>query len=90
MKTIENVFKNMKLLCGISNNWRNNLLGTNVYYTLESCWLSFFTVLQWTNTNSVIYKWVKFSPFLSLVIFFLAISNNITISSANVLDNILS
>ena len=39
---------------------------------------------------SVISKWVKFSPFLSLVIFFLAISNNITISSANVLDNILS
>ena len=31
-------FKNIKLLGEISNNWRNDLLGTNVYKTLESCW----------------------------------------------------
>ena len=32
------VFKNMEFLGEISNNWPNNLLGTNVYKTLESCW----------------------------------------------------
>ena len=32
------VFKNMKLLGEISNNWSNDLLGANVYKTLESCW----------------------------------------------------
>ena len=32
-----NVFKNRKFLGEISNNWPNNLLGTNVYKTLESC-----------------------------------------------------
>ena len=31
-------FKNIKFLGEISNNWRNDLLGTNVYKTLESCW----------------------------------------------------
>ena len=29
------VFKNIKLLGEISNNWPNDLLGTNVYKTLE-------------------------------------------------------
>ena len=33
-----NVFKNMKSLGEISNNWLNYLLGINVYKTLESCW----------------------------------------------------
>ena len=32
------VFKNIKFLGEISNNWSNDLLGTNVYKTLESCW----------------------------------------------------
>ena len=32
------VFKNIKLLGEISNNWPNDVLGTNVYKTLESCW----------------------------------------------------
>ena len=32
------VFKNIKFLDEISNNWPNDLLGTNVYRTLESCW----------------------------------------------------
>ena len=31
-------FKNIKFLGEISNNWRNDLLGTNVYKTLQSCW----------------------------------------------------
>ena len=30
-------FKNIKLLGEISNNWPNDVLGTNVYKTLESC-----------------------------------------------------
>ena len=32
------VFKNTKFLGEISNNWPNNLLGTNVFKTLELCW----------------------------------------------------
>ena len=32
------VFKDMKLLGEISNNWTKDLLGTNVYKTLECCW----------------------------------------------------
>ena len=32
------VFKNIKFLAEISYNWPNDLLGTNVYRTLESCW----------------------------------------------------
>ena len=31
-------FKNIKLLGEISNYWPHNLLGTNVYKTLESYW----------------------------------------------------
>ena len=31
------VFKNVKVLGEISNNWPNHLLETNVYKTLESC-----------------------------------------------------
>ena len=30
-------FKNIKLLGEISNNWPNDVLGTNVYKALESC-----------------------------------------------------
>ena len=32
------VFKNIKCLGEISNNWLNDLWGKNVYKTLESCW----------------------------------------------------
>ena len=32
------VFKNVKFLSEISNNWLNDLLGTNVCKTLASCW----------------------------------------------------
>ena len=33
-----NIFKNINFLGEISNNWQNNLLGTNLYQTLEFCW----------------------------------------------------
>ena len=33
-----NVFKNIKFLDEIFNNWPNNLLETNVYKALEFCW----------------------------------------------------
>ena len=33
-----NVFKNIKFLGQISNNWPNDLLETNVYKTLEFWW----------------------------------------------------
>ena len=32
------VFKNIKFLGEISDNWPNDLLGTNVYKTLECYW----------------------------------------------------
>ena len=31
-------FKNTKLLGKIFSNWPSDLLGTNLYTTLESCW----------------------------------------------------
>ena len=33
-----NVFKNIKSSGKMSNNWVNELLGTNVYKTLDFCW----------------------------------------------------
>ena len=33
-----NVFKNTNFLDEMSSNWPNDLFGTNVYKTLESCW----------------------------------------------------
>ena len=57
------VFKNIKIMGEISNNW------TNVYKTLESCWY-LLTILQCTNTTSVISKWGTFSPFSYLAIYF--------------------
>ena len=33
-----NVFKNIKLLVEISNNWPNDLLGINLYKTFEFGW----------------------------------------------------
>ena len=32
------IFTNIKFLGDVSNNWSNDLLGTNVHKTLESCW----------------------------------------------------
>ena len=32
------VFKNINVLGETSNNWRKDLLGTNVYKALEFCW----------------------------------------------------
>ena len=32
------VFKNLKFFGQKSNNWSKDLLGTNEYKTLESCW----------------------------------------------------
>ena len=77
-----NVLKT-KIFGEISNNWPNYLLGTNVYKTLESCWYSFFTILQWTNTTSVISKWGLFSPFLSLFISLLVLPSNFIVSGVN-------
>ena len=33
-----NVFQNVRFFDEISSNWPNDLLGTNIYKTLESCW----------------------------------------------------
>ena len=32
------VFKNINFFGEVSSNWPNDLVGTNVYKTLESCW----------------------------------------------------
>ena len=66
----------------ISNKLPNGLLGTNVYKTLESCWLSLSTLLQWANTISVISKCGTFSPFLSLIILFSVFPKNLIVSGA--------
>ena len=65
----------------ISNNWPNDLLGTNVYKTLESCWWSLLTILQCTNTGSVISKWGTLSPFLFLVMLLLVLASNLIVSA---------
>ena len=59
------VFKKIKFVGKISSNYPDGLLGTNVYRTLESCWQSVLTMLQWTSTNSVIsdYYHLRFQSF---------------------------
>ena len=57
------VFKVITFLGEICNNWSNDLFGTNVCRSLESCWWSLLKILQWTNTILVISKWDIFSPF---------------------------
>ena len=56
-KTSEsNVFKNIKFLGEICYNWLKDLLGTDVYKTLEFCWKLLLTTLQCINAISVISK----------------------------------
>ena len=64
-----NVFKNIKVLDEMSNYWSNDLIETNLCKTLESWIYSLLTILQWTNTTSLISKWGIFSPFSSLVVY---------------------
>ena len=40
------VFKNIKFLGEISNNWSNHLLGTNVCKTLQSSWILLIIVVD--------------------------------------------
>ena len=65
-----NVFRNMKYVGEIYNNWPNDLFAVSAYKTLKSSWEPLLTILQWSNTTSVISKWGTFSPFLFLFIFF--------------------
>ena len=48
------VFKNIKFVGQISNNWPKDLLGTNVYKTLEFCWQLLLATWKCINTTSVI------------------------------------
>ena len=43
------LFENIEFLGEISSNWPNDLLGTNEYKTLESCWQSLLAILQWAK-----------------------------------------
>ena len=63
-----NVFKKIWFAGEFSNRIPNGLFGTNVYKTH----ISLLTILQWTNTTSVISRCGTFSQFLSLVNFFSA------------------
>ena len=49
-----NALKKIRFVGEISNKLTNGLFGTKVYKTLESCWESLLTILQWANTTSVI------------------------------------
>ena len=77
MKTI---YENINVLCVICNNWPNDLLGTNIYNTLELFWELLLKILQCTNTTSVISKRGTFLPFSSLVILLLVLLSNLIIS----------
>ena len=69
--------------CEVSNNLSNDLIGINVCKSLEFCWYSLLTILQWTNTTLVISKCGTFSEFLSIVILLLVlVSNFINLESA--------
>ena len=72
------VFKNIKFLGGISNNQPNDVIWINMHKTLthNHC----VTILQGTNTTSVIWKWQIFSRFLSLVILPLVLPSNFIVS----------
>ena len=61
-----NVFKKIWFAGEISNRIPNGLFETNVY----KIHISLLTILQWTNTTSVISRYGTFSEFLSLVNFF--------------------
>ena len=65
-----NVFKKIWFVREISNKLPNGLFGINVYKTIESCWISLLTILQWTNITCVVSRCGTFSPLLSLVILF--------------------
>ena len=49
-------FTNITFFGGISSNWPNDLLRTNIYKTLGPCRWSLLTILQCINTTSVISK----------------------------------
>ena len=66
----------MKFFGEISNNWPNDLLGTNACKTLEFFWQSLLTILQCTNTTSVTSQSGTFSPCLSLFILLLVLPSS--------------
>ena len=75
-----NVFKDIKFLGEMFNNWPNDLLGTNVYKTLEFCWQLLLRTLKCIYTASEIPKRGTFSPFLSSVILLLVLPSNFIVS----------
>ena len=77
-----NVFRKIWLFGEIFNRLPNDLLGTNLYKTLESCWQALLTILRWSNTTSVISRCGTFSPLLFLVILFPVLSSNFIVLGA--------
>ena len=72
--------ENIKFLDETFNNWPNDLLGTNVYKSLESCCELLLIILQCINRASEISKWDIFPTFLSLFILLLVLSKNFIVS----------
>ena len=67
--------RDFQLSSEIFNNWLNDLLGTNVYDTLESYWWWLLI-----NTALVVSKLERFSPFLFLAILFPVPPSNFNVS----------
>ena len=74
------VFKNRIIFYDFYTNWPHDLLGANVYKSIESSWWSCLTILQWSNTTSVIFEWSTFVPFLSFIILLLVPVSNFFVS----------
>ena len=65
----------------IFSNSPSDLLGTNVFKTLKSCWWSLLTILKSIDNTSATYKWGTFPPFSSLVILLLVLPSNFVVSN---------
>ena len=85
-----NAFKSIKFLGEISDNLPSDLLGTNIYKALEFHSQLSWTLLQCTNTTSVISKLGKFSPSLFLVILLLVLPSNFIVSGVKSLKYYLA
>ena len=61
----------------ISNNWPNDLLGSNhtrILNLVDNCYLQYYN--EWTNISSAVSKWGTFLPFSSIVILHLVLPSN--------------
>ena len=74
------VGKSTKILGEISSNGPNDLLGSDVFNTVQSCWWSLLIIWPCINTTSVIFKWGTILSFSFLVILLLMLPSNLLVS----------